>query len=134
VIAEVYGGGGNSGATWTNDFVELGNRATAAVDLTGWSVQYLPANSQWQVTPLTGSLQAGRHDAGAGRPVPGPRGAVDLARPHRPREPGVRRLPQAAQATVVRAFVDQLRRTDFLASAVLLGDINDFRSRRRSRP
>ena len=25
VVAEVYGGGGNSGATLTNDFVELGN-------------------------------------------------------------------------------------------------------------
>ena len=43
VVAEVYGGGGNSGATLTNDFVELGNAGAAAVDLTGWSVQYLPA-------------------------------------------------------------------------------------------
>lgn len=63
VVAEVYGGGGNSGATLTNDFIELGNRGSAAVDLTGWSVQYLPASpsptSQWQLTPLTGAVQPG---------------------------------------------------------------------------
>ena len=41
-ISEVYGGGGNSGATYTNDFVELYNLSDAAVDLTGWSVQYFP--------------------------------------------------------------------------------------------
>jgi predicted extracellular nuclease len=40
VISEVYGGGGNSGATWTNGFVELYNRSDAAVDVSGWVVQY----------------------------------------------------------------------------------------------
>ena len=40
VISEVYGGGGNTGATFTHDFIELYNRGTSAVDLTGWSVQY----------------------------------------------------------------------------------------------
>ncbi len=40
VISEVYGGGGNSGAMWKNDFVELYNRSDAAVDVTGWVVQY----------------------------------------------------------------------------------------------
>ncbi|MFE2751101.1 endonuclease/exonuclease/phosphatase family protein [Actinosynnema sp. NPDC059335] len=63
LIAEVYGGGGNSGATLTQDFVELGNASAAPVAVNGWSVQYLPANpgagSQWQVTPLTGSIAAG---------------------------------------------------------------------------
>ncbi|WP_234436134.1 endonuclease/exonuclease/phosphatase family protein [Streptomyces sp. NRRL S-813] len=63
VISEVYGGGGNSGASYTNDFVELGNAATAPFDLGGWSVQYLPgsptATSKWQVTPLTGAVPAG---------------------------------------------------------------------------
>jgi hypothetical protein len=61
MIAEVYGGGGNSGATFTRDFVELAN-AGGDADLTGWSVQYLPgsasAGSLWQVTALTGSLPA----------------------------------------------------------------------------
>ena len=32
VVNEVYGGGGNSGATYTNDFIELRNRGTAAVE------------------------------------------------------------------------------------------------------
>jgi predicted extracellular nuclease len=43
VIAEVYGGGGNSGSIWTNDFVELYNRSDAAVDVSGWVVQYYSA-------------------------------------------------------------------------------------------
>ncbi|HEY0640837.1 MAG TPA: endonuclease/exonuclease/phosphatase family protein [Pseudonocardiaceae bacterium] len=81
VIAEVYGGGGNSGATLTNDFIELGNRGAAAVSLAGWSVQYLPAvpsaASQWQVTPLTGSVAAGgrylvQEAAGSGGTTPLP--------------------------------------------------------------
>ncbi|WP_103884654.1 endonuclease/exonuclease/phosphatase family protein [Actinacidiphila yanglinensis] len=63
VVAEVYGGGGNSGATYTNDFVELANAGNSALDLGAYSVQYLPgaptASSKWQATPLTGSLAAG---------------------------------------------------------------------------
>ncbi len=63
VIAEVYGGGGNSGATLTRDFVELGNAGSAAYDLSGYSVQYLPgtpsSGSTWQVTALTGSVAPG---------------------------------------------------------------------------
>jgi len=39
-ISQVYGGGGNSGATYTNDFIELFNIGSAPVDITGWSVQY----------------------------------------------------------------------------------------------
>ena len=39
VISQVYGGGGNSGATLKNDFIELRNNGPTAVDLTGWSVQ-----------------------------------------------------------------------------------------------
>ncbi|MBK3570265.1 endonuclease/exonuclease/phosphatase family protein [Streptomyces sp. MBT62] len=63
VIAEVYGGGGNSGATLTRDFVELGNAGSTAYDLSGYSVQYLPgtpsSGSTWQVTALTGSVAPG---------------------------------------------------------------------------
>jgi uncharacterized protein len=43
VISEVYGGGGNSGATLKNDFVELYNRSDAPVEVTGWVVQYYAA-------------------------------------------------------------------------------------------
>ena len=35
VISQVYGGGGNTGATLRNDFIELFNRGSAAVDVTG---------------------------------------------------------------------------------------------------
>ncbi|MEU6380013.1 endonuclease/exonuclease/phosphatase family protein [Streptomyces sp. NPDC046909] len=63
VISEVYGGGGNSGATLTRDFVELANAGSEVFDLSGYSVQYLPgsasASSLWQVTSLSGSLAAG---------------------------------------------------------------------------
>ena len=61
VINEVYGGGGNSGATYTNDFIELTNRGTAAIDLSGWSVQYhsKSATGTWQATPLSGSIAPG---------------------------------------------------------------------------
>ena len=62
VVSQVYGGGGNSGATYANDFVELFNRSAAAVDLGTWSVQYASATgTSWQVTPLTGSVQPGRY-------------------------------------------------------------------------
>src|SRR6266849_1682948 len=40
VISQVYGGGGNSGAPYANDFIELFNRGTTTVSLAGWSVQY----------------------------------------------------------------------------------------------
>jgi predicted extracellular nuclease len=38
MINEVYGGGGNAGATYRRDFIELQNRGSATVDLDGWSV------------------------------------------------------------------------------------------------
>src|SRR5438874_13807844 len=54
VIAEAYGGGGNSGSTWKNDFMVIFNRGASAVDVNGWSVQYNSATgtAAWQVTPL----------------------------------------------------------------------------------
>ncbi len=43
VINEVYGAGGNSGATYNQDFVELYNNGTVRVDITGFSLQYASA-------------------------------------------------------------------------------------------
>ena len=52
-ISQAYGGGGNSGSTYKNDFIELFNQATTPIDVSTWSVQYASANqSNWQVTPL----------------------------------------------------------------------------------
>lgn len=54
VISQVYGGGGNSGALYTNDFIEIFNRGTTTVDLSGWSVQQnaVSDTDTWSVTPL----------------------------------------------------------------------------------
>jgi uncharacterized protein (TIGR03437 family) len=54
VISQVFGGGGNSGAPFRNDFIEIFNNGGAAVNLAGWSVQYASATaSNWSVTSLT---------------------------------------------------------------------------------
>ncbi len=68
VISQVYGGGGNSGATYRNDFVELYNRGTATVSLDGWSIQYASStgtgnfgSTTTQITPLSGSIAPGQY-------------------------------------------------------------------------
>ncbi|HWJ85948.1 MAG TPA: lamin tail domain-containing protein, partial [Cellulomonas sp.] len=59
IINEVYGGGGNSGANYKSDFVELYNPGAAPVSLASWSVQYASAaGTTWATTPLTGSIPA----------------------------------------------------------------------------
>jgi uncharacterized protein len=81
VISQVYGGGGNTGATFTHDFIELFNQSTTTVDLSGWSVQYISATGTgtWAVTPLSGSIAPGGYylvqeaqGAGGTRPLPTP--------------------------------------------------------------
>ncbi|MBW4539539.1 MAG: DUF4347 domain-containing protein [Myxacorys chilensis ATA2-1-KO14] len=62
VISQVYGAGGNSGATYKNDFIELFNRGTTAVDLTGWTVQYAASmGTAWSSTVLSGSISPGSY-------------------------------------------------------------------------
>jgi trimeric autotransporter adhesin len=61
VLAEIYGGGGNAGAPYTNDYIVIYNPTVSSVDLTGWSVQYNSATSTittWQVTNLSGTISA----------------------------------------------------------------------------
>jgi hypothetical protein len=89
VVSQVYAGGGNAGATFANDFVELFNRGAAPVDLTGWTVQYASAAGvSWQVTVLSGSIAPGRHylvqlastaAVGAALPTPNAIGTSNLA-------------------------------------------------------
>ena len=50
IISEVYGGGGNSGAPLSHDFVELFNTTGAEIDISGWSIQYYSASG---TTPST---------------------------------------------------------------------------------
>src|SRR5919198_6627241 len=62
VISQVYGGGGNAGATLKNDFIEVFNAGSSSVSLAGWSVQYASAaGSTWQTTNLSGTLAAGQY-------------------------------------------------------------------------
>ncbi len=62
VISQIYGGGGNTGATWRNDFVELFNRGAAPASLAGWSVQYASATgTTWQVAALDGTIEPGQY-------------------------------------------------------------------------
>lgn len=63
VISQVYGGGGNSGATLRNDYVELFNRGTVPVDLSGWSIQYASAaGTTWNnKTNLGGIIAPGQY-------------------------------------------------------------------------
>jgi len=57
VISEVYGSGGNSGAVYQNDYVELYNPTYSAVPLSGWSVQYASATgTTWHAAPLGGHI------------------------------------------------------------------------------
>jgi hypothetical protein len=89
VVSQLYSGGGNAGASYTNDFVELFNPSTSAIDLTGWTIQYASAASTtWQATALSGSVPAGRYylvqlasAAAVGAPLPTPdaSGTTNLA-------------------------------------------------------
>ena len=59
VINEVYGGGGNGGSLYKNDFIELYNNSNTPFNLAGWSVQYASSTgTSWATTPLTGSIPA----------------------------------------------------------------------------
>ena len=79
VISQVYGGGGNAGATFTHDFIEIFNAGPAPADVTGWSIQYASSSgTTWLRTNLTGiTLQPGQYylvqqAAGAAGTVPLP--------------------------------------------------------------
>jgi uncharacterized protein (TIGR03437 family) len=82
-ISQVYGGGGNSSAPYTNDFIEIFNRGNTAVSLNGLSVQYSAATStsgSFSVTTLPNvSLQPGQYfliqeasGGTVGSPLPAP--------------------------------------------------------------
>jgi hypothetical protein len=89
VVSQVYAGGGNAGASFTNDFVELFNSGSSAVTIDGWTVQYASAaGASWQATALTGSIAPGHHylvqlssaaAIGAALPTPDATGTSNLA-------------------------------------------------------
>jgi hypothetical protein len=89
VISQVYGGGGNSGSIYTNDFIELFNPTASAISLNGWSVQYNSATGTgtWQVTNLTNfTMQPGQYylvqqsqGTGGTTPLPTPNATGTIA-------------------------------------------------------
>lgn len=91
VISQIYGGGGNTGAQYANDFIELFNRGSVAQDLTGWSVQYgsSTGTGNWSVTNLPSfTLQPGQYyliqgasqaAVGAALPTPDATGTLNLS-------------------------------------------------------
>ena len=90
MISQVYGGGGNSGAAYANDYVELHNSGDAPVSVAGWSVQYAStAGSSWNATAvLSGSIPAGGYylvqlasggAVGAALPTPNTTGSANMS-------------------------------------------------------
>lgn len=90
VISQVYGGGGNSSAAYTNDFIELFNPTSSAVALNGWSVQYAAtAGTSWQVIALPDfNLQPGQYflvqgasggATGSALPTPDATGTINMS-------------------------------------------------------
>jgi DNA/RNA endonuclease G (NUC1) len=79
VISQLYGGGGNSGATFTNDYVEIYNPTGISFNLAGWSLQYASAaGTSWtNKQPLGGTIAPGEYflvalasGGGNGSPLP----------------------------------------------------------------
>lgn len=59
-ISQVYGGGGNTAATYNQDFVELFNAGASPVVIGGWSIQYASATgTTWTVSPIAASYSIG---------------------------------------------------------------------------
>jgi hypothetical protein len=89
VVSQVFGGGGNSGSPLQNDFVELFNRGSTSVDVTGWTVQYATASSStWQRTTLSGTIVPGGYylvqeassaAVGSTLPTPDVTGSINLS-------------------------------------------------------
>jgi uncharacterized repeat protein (TIGR01451 family) len=89
VISQVYGGGNQTGASYRNDYVELFNRTGAAIDLSGYSIQYAAqSGNQWQKVDLTGSIPArsyyliqlaGGTTNGLALPAPDVTGGINMA-------------------------------------------------------
>ena len=88
VISQVYGAGGNSGALYTHDYIELYNPTSSSIDLTNWSVQYASSTgSYWNPTTLTGTINAGDYylimqnggTTGEALPTPNDTGSVSMS-------------------------------------------------------
>src|SRR5512145_1475497 len=91
-ISQVYGAGGNSGAVYRNDFVEIFNSGSTTASLSGMSIQYASAtgggNFGSNILALNGSLAPGHYflaqlanggSNGALLPAPDATGTISMA-------------------------------------------------------
>jgi hypothetical protein len=61
VISQIYGAGGNTGASYNTDFVELFNGTGSSISLTGYTLQYASATGTFNNSlTLTGTIASGR--------------------------------------------------------------------------
>lgn len=89
VMSQIYGGGGNSGAQYKNDFVELHNNTAQSITLFGWSVQYASSAGAFTniATIPTATIPSGGYyliqlsggATGADLPTPDATGALSLS-------------------------------------------------------
>jgi len=92
VLNEVYGGGGNSGAPYRNDFIELYNNGSTDVNIGGYKVEYFSASGSTggAVTLAAGSIikakgffliqmAAGTNTASAALPTPNATGTANMS-------------------------------------------------------
>lgn len=131
LVSQVYGGGGNSGATFRNDFVELFNAGSSSADLSGWTVQYATsAGTSWQATPLTGSIGPGQYflvqlasggTVGAALPLPDATGTSNLAATS-----GKIALVRSSTALTCGATAGSCSATPGVEDLVGYGDATDF--------
>src|SRR6185503_9115516 len=96
VISQLYGGGGNAGASFKNDFIELFNQGTSTIDfsVTSYSLQYASSTSNFGSTSVTNTFDltsgiVGPHQyflvelaggaSGANLPAPDAIGGISMA-------------------------------------------------------
>ena len=131
VLSQIYGGGGNAGAAFRNDYVELFNAGTATVDLSGWTVQYATAaGTTWQATALSGTIGPGRYylvqlasnaDVGAALPAPDANGTSNLGATS-----GKIALVRGTAALTCGALAGSCSTNQLVEDLVGYGDASDF--------
>src|SRR6058998_3135484 len=131
VVSQIYGGGGNAGATFQNDYVELFNTGSGAADLSGWTVQYATAaGTTWQTTALSGTIAPGRYyliqlasnaDVGAALPTADATGTTNLGGTS-----GKIALVRGAAALTCGASAGSCSADPLVADLVGYGSASDF--------
>ncbi|GAA0973729.1 endonuclease/exonuclease/phosphatase family protein [Acrocarpospora macrocephala] len=102
VISAVYGGGGNSGAIFKNDYIELANITGAPIDVSTWSIQYASAaGAVFQMTNLSGSIPA--HGKYLIQEAAGAGGTTNLPTPD-----AIGSIPMSATSGVVALVTAQI--------------------------